>query len=201
MALNTLVKVGSITNLSDARYCAGMGVEMLGFVIDPSDEYYLPATQYNEIIQWVSGVTFVGEMNDKLESSEAYKQIDVLQISDGTLLKKAKEVVSRVILSVDLIKQSLTSVLNDFQEADYYLLQHSEDKIDDDHLFNFRQYGKEHQLILGFGINPENINQIVNSGIFKGIELKGSAETIPGFKDYNELADILEILEIENETQ
>ena len=200
MALKTIVKVGLITNLSDARYCAGMGVEMLGFMIDPSHAYYLPSTQYNEIIQWVSGVTIVGEMNHKLESIEAYKQIDVLQISNGVLLKKAKEVVSKVILSVDLLKQSLSSVLNDFPEADYYLLQHSEDKIDDDHLINFRQYGNEHQLILGFGINPENINQIVNSGIFKGVELKGSTEIIPGFKAYNELADILEILEIENET-
>ncbi len=200
MALKTIVKVGSITNLSDARYCAGMGVEMLGFVIDPSHEFYLPATHYNEIIQWVSGVTMVGEMNDKLESFEAYKQFDILQISDGALLNKAKEVVSRVILSVDLIKQSLSSVLIEFPEADYYLLQHSEDIIDDDHLLNFRQYGKEHQLILGFGINPENINRIVDSGIFNGVELKGSAEITPGFKDYNELADILEILEIENET-
>ena len=200
MALKTIVKVGSITNLSDARYCAGMGVEMLGFVIDPSHEYYLPATRYNEIIKWVSGVTIVGEMNDNLESFEAYKQIDVLQISDGALLKKVKEVVSRVILSVDLIKQSLSSVLNDFPEADYYLLQHSEGKIDGDHLYDFSQYGNEHQLILGFGINPENVNQIIDSGIFKGIELKGSAEIIPGYKDYNELADILEILEIEHET-
>jgi len=200
MALKTIVKVGSITNLSDARYCAGMGVEMLGFVIDPLHEYYLPATRYNEIIKWVSGVTIVGEMNDNLESFGAYKQIDVLQISDGALLKKVKEVVSRVILSVDLIKQSLSSVLNDFPEADYYLLQHSEDKIDGDHLYDFSQYGNEHQLILGFGINPENVNQIIDSGIFKGIELKGSAELHPGYKDYDELADILEVLEIEHET-
>lgn len=200
MALKTIVKVGSITNLSDARYCAGMGVEMLGFVIDPSHEYYLPATRYNEIIRWVSGVTIVGEMNETLESFESYRQIDVLQISDGALLKKVKEVVSRVILSIDLKKQSLSSVLKDFPEADYYLLQHSEDKIDDDYLNGFSQYGNEHQLILGFGVNPKNVNQIVNSGIFKGIELKGSAEIIPGYKDYSELADILEILEIENET-
>ena len=29
MPLKTFVKVGNITNLSDARYCAGMGVDML----------------------------------------------------------------------------------------------------------------------------------------------------------------------------
>ena len=31
--LKTQVKVSSITNLSDARYCAGMGVDLLGFPI------------------------------------------------------------------------------------------------------------------------------------------------------------------------
>ena len=200
MALKTMVKVGSITNLSDARYCAAMGVEMLGFAIDPTHEYYIPENRFVEIIQWVSGVTIVGEMINNLEFFEAYQQIDVLQISDGKLLKKAKEVVSRVILSVDLEKQSLYSVLNDFPEADYYLLQHSDDNIDDDHLDNFSQYGYANQLILGFGINPKNVYQIVASGIFKGIELIGSAEIRPGYKDYDELANILEILEVEHET-
>ena len=32
--LKTLIKVSNINNLSDARYCAGMGVEMLGFSMD-----------------------------------------------------------------------------------------------------------------------------------------------------------------------
>ncbi len=34
MALKTIVKVGNITNLSDARYCAVMGVDMLGFCLN-----------------------------------------------------------------------------------------------------------------------------------------------------------------------
>ena len=129
MALKTIVKVGSITNLSDARYCAGMGVEMLGFAFDPSHGYYLQAIQFNEIIKWVSGVTIVGELGDNLDHLDAYKQFDVLQVSDGSILKKAKEVVSRVILAVDLKKQSLSSAVNDFPGADYYLLQHSDEKM------------------------------------------------------------------------
>ena len=200
MALKTIVKVGSITNLSDARYCAGMGVEMLGFAFDPSHGYYLPAIQFNEIIKWVSGVTIVGELGDNLDHLDAYEQFDVLQVSDGSILKKTKEVVSTVILAVDLKKQSLSSILNDFPEADYYLLQHSDEKIDDDQLYDFSQYGNKHQLILGFGINPENADHIVNSGIFKGLDLKGSAEIIPGYKDYEQLSGILEILDDEYET-
>jgi phosphoribosylanthranilate isomerase len=34
MALKCFVKVGNVTNLSDARYCAGMGVDLLGFPVD-----------------------------------------------------------------------------------------------------------------------------------------------------------------------
>lgn len=34
MALKTFVKISGVNNLSDARYCAGMGVNQLGFNIE-----------------------------------------------------------------------------------------------------------------------------------------------------------------------
>ena len=48
MPLKTIVKVGSITNLSDARYCAGMGVEMLGFNVVAGHESFIDAKKYQE---------------------------------------------------------------------------------------------------------------------------------------------------------
>ena len=39
--LKTIVKVSEVNNLSDARYCAGMGVEYIGFSMDnvPFEKY------------------------------------------------------------------------------------------------------------------------------------------------------------------
>ena len=41
--LSTIVKISQVTNLSDAGYCAGMGVEMIGFMIDEDSESYVSA--------------------------------------------------------------------------------------------------------------------------------------------------------------
>jgi phosphoribosylanthranilate isomerase len=51
MSLVTRVKVGNITSLSEARYCAGMGVDFLGFRIG---EHGLAAQGYQDIINWIS---------------------------------------------------------------------------------------------------------------------------------------------------
>ena len=56
MALSTFVKIDGVTNLSDARYCAGMYVDVLGFNLEESSQKFLNPTQYEEITGWVSGL-------------------------------------------------------------------------------------------------------------------------------------------------
>ena len=53
MSLKTLVKVGGVTNLSDARYCAGMGVAILGFCPEPSRPDYVDLDKFKEITNWI----------------------------------------------------------------------------------------------------------------------------------------------------
>ena len=61
MSLRTFVKVSSVNNLSDARYCAGMGVNLIGFNIDPESEDPVSPADYQEITEWISGIDFAGE--------------------------------------------------------------------------------------------------------------------------------------------
>jgi phosphoribosylanthranilate isomerase len=77
MSLKTKVKAGNITNLHEARYCAGMGVDWLGFRADTVD-----ATTFKDITNWVSGPQFVLELSEatSLESIATY-QISLLEIS------------------------------------------------------------------------------------------------------------------------
>ena len=44
--LKTLVKVGEINNLSDARYSAGMGVELLGFALKHPERKVITKEEY-----------------------------------------------------------------------------------------------------------------------------------------------------------
>ena len=56
--LKTKVKVSKVTNLSEARYCAGMGVDFLSFPVSSVD----PKT-YQEITGWVAGPLFGVEID------------------------------------------------------------------------------------------------------------------------------------------
>src|SRR5262245_49771827 len=62
MPLKAFVKVGSITNLSDARYCAGMSVDMLGFRALEGQENYIKPSFFQEIRGWITGPLVVAEV-------------------------------------------------------------------------------------------------------------------------------------------
>ena len=48
MALKTFVKISGVNNLSDARYCAGMGVNQLGFNIEDKHPNYTDPQSFKE---------------------------------------------------------------------------------------------------------------------------------------------------------
>jgi len=62
MSLKAYVKVGTLSNLGDVRYCAGMGVDMIGFQVIPGQPDYLEPERFQEIRGWVSGPLFVAEI-------------------------------------------------------------------------------------------------------------------------------------------
>jgi len=57
---NVRVKICGITNLADARYCAGAGADYLGFIQSPASPRYVDAETAKQIIEWVAGVKAVG---------------------------------------------------------------------------------------------------------------------------------------------
>ncbi|MBT9392335.1 hypothetical protein KLP40_04095 [Hymenobacter sp. NST-14] len=63
MALLVPVMVRGINNLSDARYCAGMGADSLTFRLDPALPGYLTPEVVQELSGWVAGVELLGEFD------------------------------------------------------------------------------------------------------------------------------------------
>lgn len=195
MALKTLVKVGEITNLSDARYCAGMGVDMLGFSLDPNSSSYVSPEQFKEITDWVAGVKFVGELPEEvpgeIRNIIGDYSLDYLQVSDDNL-----SIISVVNLPliVGVNSSNLPKIEASIQEtgevADYFLVEGYTD------VLSLEKLSSKYPMIIGDGVEVETIEDILDSSL-KGIALKGSIEEKPGFKDYDQLADILEALEIE----
>lgn len=207
MALKTLVIVNNISNLSDARYCAGMGVEMLGFNIDPALADYMAPEAFKVITEWITGVKNVGELQqanaeELIDYLKSYK-LDYLQTQTSSDWKALRAVGIPLICKVEW-QEDFNEALFSYEYApiapyiDFFLLYSDHYTLTAKEWENLQQISKKYSIILGFGVTAQNISNLISSSSIKGIALKGSHEIRPGFKDYEALADILEVIEVED---
>ena len=206
MALKTLVKISNVTNLSDARYCAGMGVDMLGFSMDADSPDYIDPKKFNEIKSWVAGVQIVGETSaidpDLIEQLLSTYQPEVLQIDEAALLPYISTFGKPLILRVDLAQLTLDQLNTLFQTgitgADYVLLENNGPlHLDADLKTTLHQLASRYPVLLGTGISAENVHDLLADLPVLGIALSGGDEERPGSKEFGELMDILEAIEEE----
>jgi len=204
MSLNTEVKVGKITNLSDARYCAGMGVQYLGFSMDPDSEYFVDQKTLKTIKEWIVGPTIVGEFSDMdpliYDYSTIQKDIDCIEISEPALVDATAKIDLPIILKLNITTFQSIQELNEIMawmkdRVLFFLLEKSTTSLiqDEDILSLASQY----KIMIGFGIDKQRVHSWIDETDIFGISLKGGTEIKPGFKDYDELADILEEIEVD----
>lgn len=211
MALKTFVKVSGINNLSDARYCAGMGVNVLGFNVDPSDKQRISPEQFKEISDWLSGVSFAAEVHqsiltraDILQLQEDYN-IEYIEVSSpqNVALLNEEDYGLKVILKHNIEANDISSSMQLFQtnakKTDCFLLEANEDGAYKKQLLeSCLALAKNFSVLIGFCITDNNVHRIIDESSVKGIALRGSDEIRPGFKDFDELADILEAIEVDD---
>ncbi len=196
--LKIKVKVGKVTNLSDARYCAGMGVDMLGFSIGPGHSTIDPK-KYKEITEWVSGPDFVlewdgatipGDFADIIQPYNAgFVQIDARHLKNVPALQ------ARLIVRVQASDwQALRDMIFSYKNRiNYVLLTGSDTGPLDQNLIT--EIGRVFPVLLGYGLTENSLDSL--SGLpIAGISLEGTDESSPGLKDYSHLSGILERLEI-----
>jgi phosphoribosylanthranilate isomerase len=195
MALKTFVKVSGINNLSDARYCAGMEVNELGFEIEVGSSNYVDPQVFKEIKGWLSGVDFVGEIitnNAAISELIADYEVDLIQIESIEQIDEALTTGLKVCFGTnnkelaqkawDISEHRLAYIL--FDGTDYSI-----EEID--------AIAKVMPIVLASGFDAETVNDRIESSI-KGISIRGGNEIRPGYKDFDEMADILEALEIDD---
>ncbi len=211
MALKTFVKINSVNNLSDARYCAGMGVSVLGFNVDPLADSYISPEKYQAISEWISGPSFAAELpeKNKSESFEAYLKhypsFDTLQLSrfEDLLALQARETSIIYKLVADKIVQNpadLEKFLIQFKDlVHYFLIELDQATQEELWLEAIIKLSDKFPLILGFGITADNVSRILSRSSLAGIALTGGDEVRPGYRDFDELADILEVLEVDDQ--
>ncbi len=142
------------------------------------------------------GTSISEELKDIIEQ---YK-LDYVLASDLSQLDDYKKLDFSLIVKLDIgsITDELITELN-FRTGsfDYLLIDSSEETISEDQKEIISQLASQHPVLLGYGFNQHDAGELVTTLGVEGISLAGSSEIRPGFKDYDELADILESLEVD----
>jgi phosphoribosylanthranilate isomerase len=205
MNLKTLVAVNNINNLSDARYCAGMGVDILGFCLTEDKPGYMSPTAIKEIAGWVSGVKIAGEFLDEpidiINDLVDVCGLHLVQLNELYLLDDISRikvpVIQRVVINKDTDETELVDSLRLYQNKVRYFLITTDDftGIDETNSRFLADLAKQFLILLGFGITKEGVLNILEEVNPAGIALKGGHEIKPGLKTFDELSEILEELE------
>ncbi len=184
MSLRTFVKINGVNNLSDARYCAGMSVDLIGFDINE-----VTPEVFQEITSWVSGVDFVIE-TDKLDGITSYK-VNNVESSDTKVLTAQDDSIKTI------FNTSIETITDEDLKSMDYVLVNGPENLNSSQLSAIKALSKQNKVLLGCGFNADNVNDIIDETGVHGIAISAGDEIRPGFKDYDELADILEALEVD----
>ena len=203
MALKTKVKINRITNLTDARYCSGMYVDVLGFSLEEGSPHYVSPSQFQEITGWISGADYAAEFTDSdayiIERRLAdYPGINWIESSDLDTMIQLKDLGKELIYRVTM--EEIESI---FPKIDVLNKQHitlhltsTENKLSIENEIIIKELASKVKLLLGFGINPENASLLAEIPGLAGLAMDGGDEIKPGLRDFDQLASILENLEL-----
>jgi phosphoribosylanthranilate isomerase len=196
MALKTFVKINGVNNLSDARYCAGMNVNLMGFCVNPNSDGYISPEKYDEITSWTSGVEFVGELADKekidVESITSSYQVGYIESSNLSALNSIDASVKKI-LNIDVANLNNSP----FEGVDLVIVSKNNDDITPEEIATIKKVAAYNKVLIGYGVTVDNLDSLLEETNAYGIAISAGSEIRPGYKDYDELADILEALEID----
>ena len=204
MNLQTVkIKLGNITNLSDARFAAAAGIEYMGFCFDTNNVNYIPPIKAKEIIDWTSGCFVVAEFgNQSIHEILAITEmlnIDILEINNHLLPTDLAEIDKPIIKKLDislLNKESLTAEINSYLtkvDAFHLFASHENNSITAEQL---KEICDNHKIIWGINTSSKTIKSILETYQPYALNISGGDEEKTGVKDFDELNDILEVLEI-----
>ena len=184
MPLKTVVKVGNISNLSDARYCSGMGVDMLGFCVIEGQPHYISPKLFQEIRGWISGPKVVAQVYG-LQSEDELQSIIKNYLPDYLELSAKEYERYHSILTLPCIVEISDKHVPSFEaKSPAYVI-----------VSDVAQLNQDTPPALLKVDSGEDLLKTLESSQLKGVVLNGSPEIRPGFKDYGTLADILELLD------
>lgn len=180
--------VGNITNLSEARYCAGMGVHFLAFPVD-----IVNPKMYQDITSWIQGPEMVLDISASHGIPDHYNEYkaDYILMNVEQLLQINAPISNAIIVKANRLFPFEESNMITHSGKIRYIV--AEDLLDDE-IQKITNNGY-HVLLATTHQNEIDLVDKAFQHQTKGIVLMGSQETRPGLKNYEHLSSVLELLE------
>ena len=188
-----LIYVSRVTNLSDARYCAGMGVDMLGFVIDPASADYVSPADYQAMVGWISGPKRVVAVSASTRVNwskvmEEYKP-DLVHIQETS----TKGDLPDLPLLLEIPFADLPSRMEEIYKLNLSIEHILVTELPENAGISLIDF--DFSTLLSIGLQKVPLQTLLSQTGASGFALQGSRELSPGLKDYDHLSKVLEELE------
>ncbi|MES2389316.1 MAG: hypothetical protein V4543_15045 [Bacteroidota bacterium] len=210
MALKAIVKLSGINNLSDARYAAGMGVQLCGLPVPEWPLHEPLRLLYTAITGWVAGVEWVAEWHDAFEFEcviSAKEEIGYTwlqaNIADALLAAECTEKAGLKLLLRSGEEEALEAIKANeawFSSVSAILLVANGAKVPNAE--KLKATGFKGWILAENGsetkVSPEKLEEIITENKLDGFAFEAGEEERPGLKSFDDLAPLLEALETED---
>ncbi len=193
--LSTKVKISHVNNLTDARYFAAVGADYLGFCCNPDTEKYCSVSKINEIRQWVEGPEFVLELDGWQAETDIHHMISS---GLGRVLHFGAFATYNENFGVPVFKDFILENIEDadFSGVDYPVLRSEKrfNHISESEISSLRNLVGDKTIFLDVPFETKDLTRLTSVFPGFGLILRGGEEEKTGFKSFDELDRIFEIL-------
>lgn len=189
MALKFPIKINNVTNLSDARYCAGMDVALLGISNN------LPIDEFTAIVNWITGIELCLDIADDNNQLNDYLSVYPFQFVESSNIETLKNLnIPNKILRINELD---FATINSICKQNQHKVSNFNIAIKDLSFDEIIELSSQFNIIASTSKYDKNqIDELLELKKLGYIGLYGGEELAPGLKSFDEIAEILEYLEI-----
>jgi len=178
--LNKIVKAGSITNLTDARFFAAFDVNYIGFCFDPQSPNYISPQNALAIKGWITGPKIVAEFAnqdiDNINNIIQFFEPDIIEV-DAEYVEQIIPTAQKFNLPIFARTPKPITINNNVL---FYIIPFVEKEtignLIDKYIFDL----------------SDSSTTSINISTINAIQLKGTPELEVGIKSFDKIAEILE---------
>ena len=190
--------IRGINNLSDARYCAGMGADKLTFVLDPSLPGHVDSKTVKELAGWIAGVELIGEFSQlsahEINAIAAECALDAVLLHGLRTTEELAEIAPPIYL--ELATPADAATLPRLDALLGLVFELSAESIAESGAV-LTEIGSQWPMWLGPGLHPERAQKLASHLPIAGLVFPSGNEVKPGLRDFDQLEAVFEALEID----